>query len=137
MSQGWDFGMACLKFGGIGFDVDFLEQRGVDFARRLNEGIGSWTRVLAVGTPGSGDLEAATEEVTAKYLDFAKGSDDEVAAWRRQIQAAREDPSGQATQSRTCHGYTLLCTGMEDDEISEELRMAQRAFDAQRAPGRG
>ena len=25
----------------------------------------------------------------------------------------------------------------EDDEISEELRMAQRAFDAQRAPGRG
>ena len=34
--------MACLKFGGVGFDVDFLEQRGIDFARRLNEGIGSW-----------------------------------------------------------------------------------------------
>lgn len=108
-----------------------LDPNCVDFARRLNEGIGSWTHVLAIGTPGSGDMVAATEEVTEKYLRMAKASEDEVTAWRRQIHSAREDPTGQDTQSRTSHGHTLLCAGLEDHEITAELRAAQRAFDAE------
>ncbi|CAE6950747.1 sec61a [Symbiodinium sp. KB8] len=109
-----------------------LDPNCVDFARRLNEGIGSWTHVLAIGTPGSGDMVAATEEVTEKYLRMAKASEDEVTAWRRQIHSAREDPTGQDTQSRTSHGHTLLCAGLEDHEITAELRAAQRAFDAEK-----
>ncbi|CAE7735644.1 DNAH6, partial [Symbiodinium sp. CCMP2456] len=109
-----------------------LDPNCVDFARRLNEGIGSWTHVLAIGTPGSGDMVAATEEVTEKYLLMAQASDDEVTAWRRQIHSAKVDPTGQATQSRTSHGHTLLCAGLKDHEITAELRAAQHAFDAEK-----
>ncbi|CAJ1401182.1 unnamed protein product [Effrenium voratum] len=84
-----------------------------NFARRLNENIGSWTRVLALGTPGSGDVVQATEEVTEAYLRHAQGSDEEVAAWRRQIWAAREDGGGSSTQSRTRNGHLLRLAELE------------------------
>ncbi|CAK9022725.1 unnamed protein product [Durusdinium trenchii] len=54
-----------------------LDQNCLHFARRLHEGIGAWTHVLAIGTPGSGDVLEATEEVTEAYLRHAEGSAEE------------------------------------------------------------
>lgn len=108
-----------------------LDPNCINFARRLNEGIGSWTGVLAIGTPGSGPDggQQASEDATQAYLVRAQGSDDETAAWLSQIQAARDDITGKLTQSKTLCGHALQMAALEPKEITAELRAAQRAFD--------
>ncbi|CAK0876963.1 unnamed protein product [Prorocentrum cordatum] len=105
----------------------------VNFARRLNEGIGSWTGVVAVGTPASGPGPAAAQEasqdVGEAYLLRAGGSDEEVAAWRGQVAAARADPSGAATQAKTLCGWLLQAVGWGPDRVTAELRAAQAGYD--------
>lgn len=109
-----------------------LDPNCVNFARRLHEGIGSWTRVLAIGTPASGGASSAdtTEDATETYLELAGGRAEEVAAWHAQISAARADASGASTQSRTLVGHVLEVAGIDGAAATAELRQAQRDFDA-------
>eukprot|EP00434_Breviolum_minutum_P014610 symbB.v1.2.012880.t1/scaffold876.1/size155678/5 len=77
-----------------------LDRNCLHFARRLNENIGAWTHVLAIGQSAT-----TTEEVTEAYLRHADGTEEEVAGWREQISRARADATGQLTQSKTHNGY--------------------------------
>jgi len=111
-----------------------LDPNCVNFARRLHEGIGSWTAVLALGTPGSGGNSPAeaTEDATEAYLARAQGTSEELEAWRSQIAAAIADPSGALTQSRTVCGHVLHLAGFGPEGRGAELRRAQADFDAGR-----
>ncbi|CAE8696836.1 unnamed protein product, partial [Polarella glacialis] len=110
-----------------------LDPNCLNFARRLQEGIGSWTRVLAIGTPGSGkdaaDAGEASEEVTEAYFARAGGSPEELRNWRATVDAARADASGASTQSRTLCGHVLQVARFDDLRITQELRSAQADFD--------
>ncbi|CAE8677503.1 unnamed protein product, partial [Polarella glacialis] len=110
-----------------------LDPNCLNFARRLHEGIGSWTRVLAIGTPGSGkdaaDAGEASEEVTEAYFARAGGSPEELRNWRATVDAARADASGASTQSRTLCGHVLQVARFDDLRITQELRSAQADFD--------
>lgn len=107
-----------------------LDPNCVNFARRLHEGIGSWTAVLALGTPGSGTSAGeATEDVTEAYLTRARGTPEELDAWRSQIASARADASGASTQSRTLCGHVLQLAGFSPEQLALELRAAQQAFE--------
>lgn len=120
-----------------------LDPNCVNFARRLNEGIGSWTGVLALGTPGSGGgathtPAAATEDVTEAYMLRAQGTPQELAAWRAQVAAAcaagpEAATTGEATQARTLCGHVLQRAGFDAARSTAELRAAQADFDAGRA----
>ena len=102
----------------------------VNFARRLGEGIGAWTRVLALGTPLSGPgPAAATEDATEAYLLRAGGSPAELEDWRGRVAAARADASGALTQSKTLCGRALEAAGLDDAAVTAELRVAQAGFD--------
>jgi len=107
-----------------------LDPNCVNFARRLREGIGSWTRVLAIGTPVSGNSPAdASEDATEAYILRANGSDTDVAEWRLQIEKARNDSTGASTQSRTLCGYIIEQAGFDISKVTAELRLAQTDFD--------
>ncbi len=97
-----------------------------DFAGRLDEGIGAWTRVLAI----SADAEQ-TADVTDEYLacctaggraDAALGKD--MARYREVVSAARLDASGDATQAKTLNGYVLHRAGFGSREVTAILRRA-------------
>jgi len=108
----------------------------VNFARRLHEGIGAWTAVLAIAPPPDGAAGAgeATEEVSEAYLaELPGGSEAEVEAWRGLVEAARADATGGATQSRTLCGHVVYeSAGFSASRVTEELRAAQADFDAGR-----
>ncbi|CAB9527768.1 expressed unknown protein [Seminavis robusta] len=99
-----------------------------NFACRLDEGIGSWTRVLAIHPNPT-----LCQDVTNAYLSCQKDGgraedqhDNNMPRYRQTIQSAREDPTGAMTQSRTLHGFVLekgqLLT--DDNQVTSILQHA-------------
>lgn len=62
----------------------------------------------------------------------AKGTPQELDAWRLQIGTARADATGASTQSKTLCGHVLERAGFDDMRITMELQVAQGDFDAGR-----
>mmetsp|Transcript_14343 Transcript_14343/g.48265 ORF Transcript_14343/g.48265 Transcript_14343/m.48265 type:complete len:618 (+) Transcript_14343:80-1933(+) len=97
-----------------------------NFAGRLDEGIGAWTRVVAV----SADAEE-TLDVTEQYLSCRSAGgraderlDSEMARYREVVGAARTDASGSATQAKTLNGHVLHRAGFGREEVTRILRQA-------------
>ncbi|KAL9178355.1 hypothetical protein ACHAXT_000002 [Thalassiosira profunda] len=103
-----------------------------NFCCRLDEGIGSWTRVLAIHPD-----PRLCEDVTRAYLSCRRNggrADDRVSSdvdgnrvmrgYEERVQAAREDASGDLTQAKTANGHVLERARMTDEEITTELRRA-------------
>jgi len=98
-----------------------------NFAGRLDEGLGAWTRVLAVSADA-----AATEDVTEAYLasrGAGEGRADPALAkhmprYRALVQAARTDASGGTTQAKTLNGHVLHRAGLMSYEIDAVLKHA-------------
>ena len=97
-----------------------------NFAGRLDEGIGAWTRVIAV----SADVEG-TSDVTEEYLSCCSAGgraderlDEEMPRYRETVSAARADASGSATQAKTLNGHVLHRAGFGREEVTCILRQA-------------
>ena len=97
-----------------------------NFAGRLDEGIGAWTRVLAI----SADREQ-TADVTEDYLACCTvggradaALDKDMLRYRKVVDAAREDASGASTQAKTVNGHVLLRAGFGSAEVTAILRRA-------------
>jgi hypothetical protein len=104
-----------------------------NFAVRLDEGIGSWTGVLAI----SPDPERCCD-VTGEYLQCrsSNGSTDgttgraddrfllEMGRYRVQVKRARLDSSGNVTQAGTVYGYALQRSGFSSSDITSEMKKA-------------
>jgi len=114
------------------FDGTFwqpLDPNCINFARRLHEGIGAWTGVLALGSQLSGNATQDSEDVTQAYLSRASPKVEEMSTWLEMISAARADASGRSTQSHTLCGHVLDQAGFDHARVTEELQMAQLDFD--------
>jgi hypothetical protein len=98
-----------------------------NFCRRLDEGIGSWTRVWAIHPN-----EDWCQDVTQDYLKYKQeggrvddhndGSDME--RYRKTVQAAQMDETGGLTQAKTCNGYIISRANFTDEDITKELKQA-------------
>lgn len=114
-----------------------------NFAVRLDEGIGSWTRVLVI----SCSEEKFCEDVSDAYLrcrdagHTTESGNERIEEGRADachasnmpryvdlVEKARCDSSGQSTQNRTVNGYLLSLAGMSNQEITEILRVAHRDY---------
>ena len=97
-----------------------------NFAGRLDEGIGAWTRVLAI----SADSEQ-TADVTDEYLECCGAGgradaalDKDMPRYRKVVGAACVDASGAATQAKTLNGHVLHRAGFGTGEVTAILRRA-------------
>ena len=115
-----------------------------NFAARLDEGIGSWTRVLAIA-PDPADCADVTDE----YLRCRGRGGGEAAAnggaaqregradphlgasmptWRGVVRAATADSTGRATQAGSLNGYVLRHARLSAAEVTEILQGAAEDF---------
>lgn len=104
-----------------------------NFACRLDEGIGAWTAVLAVG-----DVPESCGDVTQEYLrgrnsltgdgrlDSEHTAETTLTRYRGMVQSTRRDGTGTTTQSKTLNGYILWRAGLTPDLITLEMQRAAR-----------
>lgn len=106
-----------------------------NFCCRLDEGIGSWTRVWAIH-PNPGWCE----DVTRNYLTCqqeggrADNHIDNVSMEKyvKIVEDAQKDMKGSLTQAKTVNGYILYRANLTDDNISVELQRAASDYGRQR-----
>jgi hypothetical protein len=101
-----------------------------NFCRRLDEGIGSWTGIWAVHPD-----PAHCEDVTREYLTYRRDggrADDhdggDMIKYADTVRMARQDPSGESTQSKNVNGYVLSRAGLSAEDITSELKLAAREY---------
>jgi hypothetical protein len=104
-----------------------------NFARRLDEGIGSWTRVWAI----SSNAEWC-QDVTREYLMYRRvggradhrnnHDNNEMSRYKETVRKAQNDSTGQLTQAKTCYGYILARANFTDDVITKELQRAATEY---------
>lgn len=105
-----------------------------NFAARLDEGIGSWTEVLAVGAEPewcgcvTDDYlrthDAATDPGGRADAELAP----RMARYRETVRAARVEPSGSLCQARTLNGFVLQSAGFSPMHVSCVMRRAAQQF---------
>ena len=109
-----------------------------NFALRLDEGIGSWTRVFAIHPKAE-----YCEDVSDCYLKYqSEGGrvDDEVddgdtrlqqkrmTRYRQIVNEARNDSTANQTQAKTLNGYVLNRANFNSDRITKEIRKAVQDY---------
>lgn len=98
-----------------------------NFCCRLDEGIGSWTRVWAIHSNPEW-----CQDVTREYLKCQQNegrvddhiTNDNMKRYEQIVQTAQKDSSGEFTQAKTVQGYLLERANMSDEDITVELRQA-------------
>lgn len=99
-----------------------------NFAVRLDEGIGSWTGVLAICPDPERCCDVTDEYLKCRNTDGTGRADDRFASemdrYRQVVEHARMDASGDLTQARTVNGYALQRTGFSSSDITLAMRRA-------------
>ena len=97
-----------------------------NFCRRLDEGIGSWTGVLAVHP-----YPELCRDVTGEYLGYRRdggkaddGDDCDMERYRSTVREARLDATGGLTQAKTLLGYVLERAGLTREDVTALIRQA-------------
>ena len=105
-----------------------------NFAARLDEGIGSWTEVLAIGAEPEwcGCVTDDYLRVHDAAADPAGRADakhaPQMARYRDTVRAARLEPSGSLCQARTLNGFVLQSAGFDATHVSGVMRRAAQQF---------
>lgn len=110
-----------------------------NFAVRLDEGIGSWTLVLAIH-PDPDLCQDLTQEYLTTFsnesssLSFGRADSchsESMPRYERWVQEARLDGTGECTQAKTVNGYLICCQArLTSKQITAELQSAARAFES-------
>ena len=102
-----------------------------NFCCRLDEGIGSWTRVWAMHPNPDW-----CKDVTQDYLNIQQEGgradnnidNETMERYRKITNEARHDKSGDLTQAKTVNGYLLTRANLSHDSITVELQRAAQDF---------
>ncbi|KAL3941614.1 MAG: hypothetical protein SGBAC_004062 [Bacillariaceae sp.] len=99
-----------------------------NFAVRLEEGIGSWTGVLAI-SPDPDWCEDVTNEYLSSRTQIKGGRADDVhaakmARYREVVNVARCDATGDSTQAKTVNGFVLKRANWSSIEVSATMKRA-------------
>ena len=127
----WDHCWSEYQTSSMSNDWDVHDGSARNFCRRLDEGIGSWTRVWAIHPD-------FCEDVTQKYLKYKKNGGraddrhdeeiDDMIRYEKIVKDAQNDGTGELTQAKTCNGYILARGNYTDEEITEELQRAAKEY---------
>jgi len=101
-----------------------------NFAARLDEGIGCWTRVLAV-SPNPQFCGDVTNNYLACECEGGLASDEIkqfMNRYRHQVTETRRDYSGMLTQAGTLNGYAIQRAGLSSSEITLIVRRAAKEY---------
>lgn len=100
-----------------------------NFAVRLDEGIGSFTGVLAISPNPN-----LCMDVTDEYLQCRKSVDDrgradqqhesQMTRYRDVVVKARKDSTGSITQAGTLNGYVIQRANLTSHDVTNEMRKA-------------
>eukprot|EP00980_Cylindrotheca_fusiformis_P027358 scaffold20120_cov133-Cylindrotheca_fusiformis.AAC.4 len=106
-----------------------LDDSARNFAVRLDEGIGSWSRVLAVSPNPEWCGDVSAEYLSCHRSSSADGRADDVHApnmkrYRTMVETATADPSGSSMQAKTCNGYVLHRAGWTAESVTLEMKRA-------------
>jgi hypothetical protein len=107
-----------------------LDGNARNFCRRLDEGIGCWTGVWAVH-PDSAHCEDVTRDYLTCRRDGGRADDHDegdMGRYADAVRMARQDTSGESTQSKNVNGYLLSRAGLSDEDITSELKLAAREY---------
>ena len=101
-----------------------------NFAARLDEGIGSWTGVLAVSPEPELCNDATNSYLTCQYKGGRADNRfmPEMTRYRQRITETRGDDSGSLTQAGTVNGYAIQRAGLTSSEITSEMRRAAKEY---------
>jgi len=112
---------------------DVRDDSARNFAVRLDEGIGSWTGVLAISPDPNW-----CEDVTGEYLSTSscksgKGRVDKEHAhkmnrYRDLVERAQNDSTGDCTQAKTVSGYVLRRANWSADDVSAIMKRAAKDY---------
>lgn len=129
----WDHVWSEYKSSSSNVSWEVQDGSARNFARRLDEGIGSWTRVWAI----SSNIEWC-QDVTCEYLMYKKNggraddrndqAGDEMSRFKETVKEARNDSTGHLTQAKTCYGYILARANFTGDIITKELQRAASEY---------
>ena len=127
----WDHCWSEYQTSSTSNDWDVHDGSARNFCRRIDEGIGSWTRVWAIHPD-------FCEDVTQKYLNYKKYGGraddrndeeiDDMIRYGKIVKDAQYDATGEMTQAKTCNGYILARGNYTDEEITDELRRAAKEY---------
>ena len=129
----WDHIWSEYKSSSGGWQVQDGSAR--NFCCRLDEGIGSWTRVWTIHTNPEW-CQDVTQEYLAYQRDGGRADDRDhygedcarMKQYEQKVQAAQKDLSGELTQAKTCNGYVLARANLSSEEITQELQRAARDY---------
>ena len=103
-----------------------------NFAVRLDEGIGSWTGVLAISP-----IPELCSDVTDDYLQCTQINDvgradieheSQMYRYRNMVQKARHDSTGTVTQAGTLNGYVIQRANFTSRDITNEMQKAASEY---------
>jgi hypothetical protein len=100
-----------------------------NFAVRLDQGIGSWTGVLAISPNPEWCCDVTDEYLQCRTAMGGAGRADErfeseMDRYRNLVEHAKMDPFANATQARTLNGYALKRAGFTSSDITAAMRRA-------------
>jgi hypothetical protein len=102
-----------------------------NFCCRLDEGIGSCTRIWAIH-PNPNWCKDVTQDYLACQQKGGRTDnnidDEAMERYEKIIKNAREDRMGGLTQAKTVNGYVLNRANLSDDIITAELQIAARDY---------
>jgi predicted Zn-ribbon and HTH transcriptional regulator len=101
-----------------------------NFAVRLDEGLGSWTGVLAIH-PDPNLCEDVTEQYLSCQSQGGRADDHfapEIYRYQETVANATKDASGSMTQAGTVVGYALRIARFNSTGITEVMRKAARDY---------
>jgi len=101
-----------------------------NFAARLDEGIGSWTRILAVSPNPEfcGDLTNNYLACKSKGGIASDGMIKRMDQYRRQVTETRMDHSATMTQACTLNGYVIQRAGLSSSEVTSIMKRAAKEY---------
>ncbi|CAJ1958228.1 unnamed protein product [Cylindrotheca closterium] len=111
---------------------DIRDDSARNFAVRLDEGIGSWTGVLAI-SPDPDWCQDVTNEYLSSENQNVHGRADSVHAtkmprYRELVEIAQRDTTGDSTQAKTVIGFILKRANWSPSEVSETMKRASTEY---------
>lgn len=126
----WDHVWSEYKFSSS-WEIEDGSAR--NFACRLDEGIGSWTRVWSIHPHVSW-----CQDVTQEYLKYKSDGGradnrkdekyDEMNRYKQIVQRAQNDETGELTQAKTCNGFILARAQFTYADVTRELQRAAEEY---------
>jgi hypothetical protein len=111
---------------------DIRDDSARNFAVRLDEGIGSWTGVMAISPDPDWCQDVTNEYLSTRNQNRHGRADNahtaEMPRYRERVKMAQHDAAGDSTQAKTVIGFVLKRANWSSGEVSETMKRASAEY---------